>query len=275
MFQFIFAAYQRDLSDLSVCDGNHRVTDNLSAQGVALLHDRSDCVFPKVGILDPGNCVVKIRVKGFTLGLDFLNAHLCQDADHVVIGKLDAAQEFLVAASDRERPLQRIEDRQQVGETFDLGGQADLFLFLDGAFAVVVKLGDLAQQLILQRCDFLFKLLSRSRRSFTCRLRSGLGRILCLGGSLCFRCRSLFYDLFLLRGLFLFIIQIGDPSFLLSFHFRQTFDCRTFITVFIRSGYSVTRLPPWSCQRIRAGLERSSSSPSVKRRVTVSERYST
>ena len=109
--------------------------DHLAAQRIAFLHDRRDDVFAELGVFHTADSVVEFGVEGLALRLDLLDAHFGEDAVHVVVGELDAPQELFVAAPDAERPLEGIQNREEVRDAFDFGGKADLFLFLGRPFA--------------------------------------------------------------------------------------------------------------------------------------------
>ena len=134
----------------AVCDSDHRMADDFSAQRVAFLHNRRNHILAQLGVIHPADGIVQVRVKDLAFCLNFFDSHLGQDRKHIVMCQLHAPQKLLIAATDAEGTFQRIQDRQQIGDTFDFCRQTNLFLFTDSPFAVVVKFSDLAQQLVFQ-----------------------------------------------------------------------------------------------------------------------------
>jgi hypothetical protein len=85
---------------------------------VALLHHGQDRVRLRVGVLDHAHGLMHLRVEGLTGRIDGLDVELAQCIEEAFQGQLDALGNrfygLIVARGGFERPLEVIDDRQQL-----------------------------------------------------------------------------------------------------------------------------------------------------------------
>ena len=134
---------------------HHRVPDDPLAQAVSLLEHLDDRTCPGRLILNMHHSVVHLRIECIAWSTERLDAHLGKNVVEILQNHFNALFILLVGARRRERPLDRVHDRQKLRDRGGGGLRVDRFLLPDAPLAEVVVFRHRAKQLVVQGIDLL------------------------------------------------------------------------------------------------------------------------